>query len=168
MCEIDFQNLFSSNEIKLKLQQINKILDVNAFRTVKTKFGESYLCYSNKVQRIFFANSQLKGYISKIKPDLKVDDGYFYKDNDLTKIVEFKIKAINEVNGQVELEIIKQKRNVNQTESEILPLSDSEKEVKNVNVKSSEQPVKVLKNKVIEKISEEINNEVTKSVSKKK
>ena len=63
MCEIDFQNLFSVNEIRLKLQQVNKTFDVNAFKIVKSKFGNSYLCYSHKYQRVFFANSQLKAYI---------------------------------------------------------------------------------------------------------
>ena len=53
MCEIDFEHLFGVNEIKLKLQKINKVLDVNAFKVIKSKFGTSYLCYSDKCKRIF-------------------------------------------------------------------------------------------------------------------
>ena len=170
MCEIDFQNLFSVNEIRLKLQQVNKTFDVNAFKIVKSKFGNSYLCYSHKYQRVFFANSQLKAYISKIQPDLKVEDGFYYRNDNLDKIVEFKIKAINEVNGQVELEFIKQNRGVIKNTDEVLPLSEDDSENKKVNAMlSNGQYFKAVKNKskIIDAISDEITKDIMNSVLNK-
>ena len=123
----NFDLLFSSNEIKLKNQKIGKILCINIFRAVKTRFGETYLCYNVKHNRIFYANSQLKGYISKLKTDLQVEQGYYFKDVELNSIVEFKIKSIKEDNDQVELEFLKQKCSKDTNED----LSDSEIEQSN-------------------------------------
>ena len=123
----NFDLLFSSNEIKLKNQKIGKTLCINLFRAVKTRFGETYLCYNVKHNRIFYANSQLKGYISKLKTDLQVEQGYYFKDVELNSIVEFKIKSIKEDNDQVELEFLKQKCSKDTNED----LSDSEIEQSN-------------------------------------
>lgn len=155
MSQIDFNNLFTSTEIKLKLQSINKKLTVNAFRVLKSKFGNSYLCYCLKYNRIYYANSQLKAYLAKIQPDLKIEDGYYYKDDELTNIVEFKIKSKDDVTSQVELEIIKQKKQTKTTD-EILPLSESEKE----------EPVKVYRKADL--IVEEITNDIVRNIFKKK
>ena len=181
MCEIDFEYLFNSNEIKLKNQKINKTLSVNAFKILKTKFGESYLCFSDRCIRIFYANSQLKSYLSKLKQDLKVEDGYYYKDEDLSKIVEFKIKVINEVNGQVELEILKNKKSINKNTDEVLELTDDEKDnkpiIKDVKTPKNEKDnkpvikdVKTFKNKskMIDHISDEITNEILNTITNKK
>ena len=129
----NFDLLFSSNEIKLKNQKIGKTLCINLFRAVKTRFGETYLCYNVKHNRIFYANSQLKGYISKLKTDLQVEQGYYFKDVELNSIVEFKIKSIKEDNEQVELEFLKQK--CSKDTNEVLDLSDSEIEQSNKKIK---------------------------------
>ena len=120
----NFDLLFSSNEIKLKNQKVGKILCINMFRAVKNRFGDTFLCYNQKYNRIFYANSQLKGYLNKMKNDLKTEQGYYYKDPSLSPILEFKIKAIKEDNDQVELEFIKQKTTNNA--DEVLDLSDCE------------------------------------------
>ena len=127
--QINFDLLFDTNEIKLKFQKINKKLNVNVFKIIKTKFGESYLCYDLKHKRIFHANSQLKSYLNKFKTDLKIDNEYYYKDNDLSNIVEFKIRSFKVDNSnQVELDFIKREKFNNKDTSEVLNLSDSEKE----------------------------------------
>ena len=91
------------------------------------------MCYNVKHNRIFYANSQLKGYISKLKTDLQVEQGYYFKDVELSSIVEFKIKSIKEDNDQVELEFLKQK--CTKDTNEVLDLSDSEIELSNKKIK---------------------------------
>ena len=141
----NFDSLFSSNEIKLKNQKIGKTLCINLFRAVKTRFGETYLCYNVKHNRIFYANSQLKGYISKLKTDLQVEQGYYFKDVELNSIVEFKIKSIKDDNDQVELEFLKQK--CSKDTNEVLDLSDSE--IEQSNKKNSTFPIIVMINILI-------------------
>ena len=92
----NYYSLFSTNEIKLKHQQIGKILGINMFRTVKTRFGETYLCYNAKYNRTFYANSQLKGYLNKMKSELETIEGYYFKNAELCSIIEFRIKSIKE------------------------------------------------------------------------
>ena len=122
----NYYSFFSSNEIKLKNQKIGKIICINIFRAVKNTFGETFLCYNTKYNRTFYANSQLKGYLNKMKPELQTMEGYYFKNSDLCSIVEFRIKSIKEDNDQVELEFIKQK--MTRDTSEVLDLSDSEME----------------------------------------
>ena len=124
MQTINYDSLFSSNEIKLKNQKVGKILCINMFRAVKNRFGDTYLCYNVKYNRIFYANSQLRGYLNKMKSDLQTNQGYYFKNADLSPIIEFKIKSIKEDNDQVELEFIKQKTTKDTTE--VLDLSDCE------------------------------------------
>ena len=111
MTSKNYDSLFSTNEIKLKNQKVGKILCINMFRAVKTRFGETYLCYNAKYNRIFYANSQLKGYLNKMKSELQTMEGYYFKNAELCSIIEFRIKSIKEDNDQVELEFIKQKTN---------------------------------------------------------
>ena len=125
----NFDLIFTTPEIKIKNQKVGKKLIVNAFRVINTRYGESFLCYSDKYKRVFYANSQLKSYLNKMKADLKVDNGYYYKDDKISDILEFKIKAFKTDNDQVELEFIKKEKSNNiKDTSEILDLSDSEKE----------------------------------------
>ena len=79
------------------------------FRAVRNRFGDTYLCYNEKYNRTFYANSQLKGYLTKMRSDLQAEQGYYFKDVEVRSIIEFKIKVIKEDNDQVELEFIKQK-----------------------------------------------------------
>ena len=123
----NFDLIFTTSEIKIKNQKIGKKLIVNAFRVINTRYGESFLCYCDKYKRVFYGNSQLKSYLNKMKTDLKNDNGYYYKDDKLDVIVEFKIKSFKPDNDQVELQIIKKEKS-NKDNSEILDLSDSEKE----------------------------------------
>ena len=127
----NYDSLFSTNEIKLKNQKVGKILCINMFRAVKTRFGETYLCYNAKYNRMFYANSQLRGYLNKMKSDLELElnQGYYYKNAELSSIVEFRIKDIKMDNDQVELEFIKQK--IIRDTNEVLDLSDSEMELFN-------------------------------------
>ena len=120
----NFDLLFSSNEIKLKNRKIGKTLCINMFIVVRNRFGDTYLCYNEKYNRTFYANSQLKGYLNKMKSDLQTEQGYYFKNADLSPIIEFKIKAIKEDNDQVELEFIKQK--TTKDTNEVLDLSDCE------------------------------------------
>ena len=171
MSEIDFESLFNLNTIKLKDQIINKKLNVNSFRIIKTKLGVSYLCYDDKHKRLFFANSQLKAYLNKLQHDLKIDNGFYYKENELNNIVEFKIKAIKEDTKQVELEIIKHKK-TNNIVNEILPLSDSEEIDNDIPVKfnlknSNGNPLKN-NHKIIENLTHEIKNDIINNLLKNK
>ena len=127
----NYDSLFSTNEIKLKNQKIGKTLCINMFRAVKTRFGETYLCYNAKYNRTFYANSQLKGYLNKMKSELETIEGYYFKNAELCAIVEFRIKSIKEDNDQVELEFIKHK--IGRDTTEVLDLSDSEIELFNKN-----------------------------------
>ena len=129
----NYDSLFSTNEIKLKNQKVGKILCINMFRAVKTRFGDTYLCYNAKYNRMFYANSQLRGYLNKMKSDLELTQGYYYKNEELSSIVEFRIKDIKMDNDQVELEFIKQK--IIRDTNEVLDLSDSEIELFNKNKK---------------------------------
>ena len=123
----NFDLIFTTSEIKIKNQKIGKKLIVNAFKIINSRFGESYLCCDIIHNRVFYGNSQLKSYLNKMKTDLKNDNGYYYKDDKLDVIVEFKIKSFKPDNDQVELQIIKKEKS-NKDNSEILDLSDSEKE----------------------------------------
>ena len=129
----NYDSLFSTNEIKLKNQKVGKILCINMFRAVKTRFGETYLCYNAKYNRMFYANSQLRGYLNKMKSELETIEGYYFKNAELCSIIEFRIKSIKEDNDQVELEFIKQK--IIRDTNEVLDLSDSEIELFNKNKK---------------------------------
>ena len=68
-----------------------------------------------------------------MKSDLELTQGYYYKNEELSSIVEFRIKDIKMDNDQVELEFIKQK--IIRDTNEVLDLSDSEIELFNKNKK---------------------------------
>ncbi len=57
---MNFQSLFeNAQEIKLKSQPLTKKLSVNSFKVVRSKFGESMICYNKKYNVVFFTNPQL-------------------------------------------------------------------------------------------------------------
>ena len=112
------------NEIKLKDQKVNKKLQVNIIMKFKSDKGESYLIYDKKHNRKYFANAQLKAYLNKID-NLKNINNIYYKDDDLSTILEFKIKLITidkDNNKKVEIDFMKKQ----QYKSETLELSDSD------------------------------------------
>ena len=118
---MDFEKLVNHCDIiRLKDQKVNKSLSINFFRSIKTKFGEQYLLYNKKYNKIFFSNKQIFGYISKIS-NLKEKDGFYYKDEQLSDIVTFQIKKIED--NRVSVSFINDN---SRYKSEILPLSDNE------------------------------------------
>ena len=93
---MDFEKLVNHCDIiRLKDQKVNKTISINFFRSIKTKFGEQYLLYNKKYNKIFFSNKQIYSYLSKIT-NLKQKDGFYYKDEELSDIVTFKISKIEE------------------------------------------------------------------------
>ena len=121
---MNFDKYFQCDEIKLKDQKVNKKLQVNIIMKFKSDKGESYLIYDKKHNRKFFANAQLKAYLNKID-NLKNVNNIYYKDNDLSTILEFKIKSItidDKGNQKVEIDFMKKQ----QYKAESLQLSDSD------------------------------------------
>ena len=122
---MNFDKYFQCDEIKLKDQKINKKLQVNIIMNITTdKYGQTYLLYNKKHNRKFFANAQLKAYLNKID-NLKNINNIYYKDNDLSTILEFKIKSItidDKGNQKVEIDFMKKQ----QYKAESLQLSDSD------------------------------------------
>ena len=122
---MNFDKYFQCDEIKLKDQKVNKKLQVNIIMKITTdKYGQTYLLYNKKHNRKFFANAQLKAYLNKID-NLKNINNIYYKDDDLSTILEFKIKLITidkDNNKKVEIDFMKK----HQYESETLELSDSD------------------------------------------
>ena len=108
-------------EIKLKSQLVNKTLAINCIKPIKTRFNDSYLCYNKKYNKVFYANAQLRGYIKRLIGDLKSNNNFYYKDDELSDILKFKIESIN--NEKVNLSIIYKKCLF---KDEVLELSDNE------------------------------------------
>ena len=118
---MDFEQIVNHCDIiRLKDQKVTKTLSVNFFRNIKTKFGEQYLLYNKKYNKIFFSNKQIYSYLSKIT-NLKQKDGFYYKNDELSDIVTFQIKQIE--NNCVSVSFINDN---SRYKSEILPLSDNE------------------------------------------
>ena len=133
-----------STLIKLKDQIVTKIISINAIKAVQTKFGKSFLCYNLKHNTSFFSNSQLKGYLNKIVPNLQCSNGIYTKDEALNDIVKFSIESIGD-NNQVKLNFIRNKVNATLSTKPI-PLSDSDKEptvyhkmAKEINIDDSQE-----------------------------
>ena len=89
-------NIFeNANTIVLKEQKVGKILSVNIIKTITTKYGSSFLLYNSKNNVLFFPNSQLKSYLSKAITNLKFTNGYYYKDDNKSSILDFEISKIS-------------------------------------------------------------------------
>ena len=118
---MDFEKIVNSDIIRLKDQKLNKKLTINFFRSIKTKqIGEQYLLYNKKYNKSFFSNKQIYSYLSKIS-NLQQEDGFYYKDEQLSDILTFKITKIE--NNCVSVTFINDN---SKYKSEILPLSDNE------------------------------------------
>lgn len=162
---MNFQSLFeNAQEIKLKFQPLTKKLCVNCFKVVRSKFGESMICYNKKYNVVFFTNSQLKGYLKKTMCNLLSKDNIYYKDEQLSDIIKFSIDSINE-SGQINLTILKNKKINNNSDSFVIPLSDDDKiieeeEVKpKLKAKARQTKINVTKSKIIDEICEEVNTD---------
>lgn len=123
---MNFDKTFEVDEIKLKDQKVGKRFDINIIKLIKTKYGNNMILYNKKHNRVFFANSLLRAYLSKVIINLKHTDNYYYKDDDLSSILQFIITGKKEVNGkpQVQLEFIKSYNY--HYDNEVLDLSDKE------------------------------------------
>ena len=89
-----------------------------------------------------FANAQIKGYAYKMSTNLKSKGDYYYVDEKLSDIIQFKIKNIDVGDDQkvkVDIKIIK--NNKNTYTSEKIPLSDDEKAETNIYYKKSKKEI---------------------------
>ena len=122
---MNFEKIFNeSTQIKLKDQKVNKTLDINIISKIKTSYGETFLCYNKKYNVNFFVNSCLRAYLNKMIENLKNNDNFYYRDNESTKILQFKIKSIvkdEQGKTKVDLEIVKKEHKDQNIQ---LPLTD--------------------------------------------
>ena len=95
---MNFENYFDCDLIKLKDQQISKILNINIIKKQKTKYGDTYLIYDKENNFKYFSNTQLKSYLDKVCDEsttlLNTDD-YFKKDDKLSNILQIEIDSMN-------------------------------------------------------------------------
>ena len=140
----NFESIINeSKQIKLKDQEIGKTFSINLILKTKSKYGDNYLLYNKKYNVVMYANAQIKGYVSKMSTNLKSKGDYFYADEKLSDIIQFKIKNIvvgEDQKVKVDIEIIK--NNKNTYTSEKIPLSDDEKVETNIYYKKSKQEQK--------------------------
>ena len=107
---MNFQDILSkSKEIMLKNQIDTTTMQINFVKSIKTKYGSSYVCYYKKANVYFYSNLQLTNYLNKMCSDLKSDESFFYKDEDLSPLLEFSIssKIIKDDKTIVKIEITK-------------------------------------------------------------
>jgi len=144
----NFESIINdSKQIKLKDQEIGKRFSINLILKTRSKYGENYLLYNKKYNVVMYANAQIKGYVSKMSTNLKSKGDYYYVDEKLSDIIQFKIKNIvvdEDQKTKVDIEIIKNNRN-NYT-SEKIPLSDDEKVETNIYCKKPNKEQKKTKN----------------------
>ena len=131
---MQFENIINeSKQIKLKNQEIGKTFSINLILKTKSKYGDNYLPYNKKYNVVMYVNAQIKGNVSKMSTNLKSKGDYFYTDEKLSDIIQFKIKNIvvgEDQKVKVDIEIIK--NNKNTYTSEKIPLSDDEKVETNI------------------------------------
>ena len=109
---MNFEKYFDCDLIKLKDQQISKILNINIIKKQKTKYGDTYLIYDKENNFKYFSNTQLKSYLDKVcneSTTLINTDDYFIKDNNLTNILQIEIDSMvdKDDNIIVKLKILK-------------------------------------------------------------
>ena len=93
---MQFENIINeSKQIKLKYQEIGKRFSINLIPKTNSKHGDNNLLYNKKYNVVVYANAQIKGYISKMSTNLKSKGDYFYVDEKLSDIIQFKIKNID-------------------------------------------------------------------------
>ena len=118
----------NSTMIKLNEQNEGKTFEINLIKLIHTKYGDNLILYNKKYNKTFYSNSLLKAYLSKVMTTLKTENNYYYKDDQLSNILKFKIKSITtDKKGmkQVQLDFIKEHRK--QMNYDVIALSDSEK-----------------------------------------
>ena len=109
---MNFEKYFDCDLIKLKDQQISKILNINIIKKQKTKYGDTYLIYDKENNFKYFSNTQLKSYLDKVCDEsttLINTDDYFIKDNKLSDILQIEIDSMvnKDDNVIVKLKILK-------------------------------------------------------------
>ena len=141
---MQFENIITeSKQIKLKDQEIGKTFSINLILKTKSKYVDNYLLYNKKYNVVMYANAQIKGYVSKMSTNLKSKGDYYYADEKLSDIIQFKIKNIvvdEDQKTKVDIEIIKNNRNT--YTSEKIPLSNDEKVETNIYCKKSKKEKK--------------------------
>lgn len=122
------ENIFTNaNEIKLRNQLEGNRIDINMIMKVESKkYGKQLLLYNKKHNKKFFANALLKAYLDKMLSDLKSKDIYFYKDDDMSTILTFKIASIttDEKGTHIQIDFMKKKKESDI--NEVLPLDDGD------------------------------------------
>ena len=92
---MQFESIINeSKQIKLKYQEIGKTFSINLILKTKSKYGDNYLLYNKKYNVVMYANAQIKGYVSKMSTNLKSKGDYYYVDENLSDVIQFKIKNI--------------------------------------------------------------------------
>ena len=107
---MNFQDLLSkSKEIMLKNQIDATKIQVNFIKSIKSSYGKTYICYNKKDNEYFYSNLQLTNYLNKMCKDLKSDGYFYYKDEDLSPLLEFIIssKIVKDDKTIVKIEIKK-------------------------------------------------------------
>lgn len=115
--------------IKINEQEEGKIFEVNLIKQITTKFGTNLILYNKKYNVCFYSNALLKSYLTKVMSNLKSNGSYYYKDDQLSKLIKFQIKKIGKDKRgmiKVDLDFIKDTKNIQQ-ENKVIPLSDDER-----------------------------------------
>ena len=115
--------------IKINEQEEGKIFEVNLIKQITTKFGTNLILYNKKYNVCFYSNALLKSYLTKMLSNLKSNGSYYYKDDQLSKLIKFQIKKIGKDKRgmiKVDLDFIKDTKNIQQ-ENKVIPLSDDER-----------------------------------------
>ena len=125
---MDFDKIMENSAmIVLSEQNGGKVIEINLIKQIITKFGPNLVLYNKKYNKSFYSNSLLKAYLTKAMTSLKTSNQYYYKDDDISSILKFRIQSITtDKRGckQIQLTFIKEHK---RQENEAIPLSDSEK-----------------------------------------
>ena len=127
---MNFDDLYEKcSMIKLNEQEEGKVFEVNLIKQITTKFGTNLILYNKKYNVCFYSNALLKSYLTKMLSNLKSNGSYYYKDDQLSKLIKFQIKKIGKDKrgmNKVDLDFIRDNKNIQQ-ENKVIPLSDDEK-----------------------------------------
>ena len=126
---MDFDKIMENSAmIVLSEQNVGKMIEINLIKQINTKFGPNLVLYNKKYNKSFYSNSLLKAYLTKAMTSLKTSNQYYYKDDDLSSILKFRIQSITtDKRGckQIQLTFIKEHRR--SIDNDAIPLSDSDK-----------------------------------------
>ena len=104
--------LQNATQVNLKDLKIGDRFEINLIKSVKTKFGPSFIIYSKNKNYSFFSNSQLKGYLNKVVESLDKKNSYYFKSEDLEKFLEIQIKDISTTDGRTKVDLNFIKNNI--------------------------------------------------------